>query len=509
MDQNTLRPLVDASTLRCESMQVDCGAQVKLPNGATFVINDAYFPVDWRPQYDNDNATTKLWHRSLAYLPSLLKIDSGWKIVERILHDFLAFMKAGITSPRTVKMASFDHALAIQIRVCNELDARNRIKNEVNSQIAELIDELRLVLLEFAREPGLRLKNNHGIMLSLALMQTAVLAPEIVSDSDAVEDARIAIDQLSDIIDDSGLTYENTPSYQGLYVRLLKQFMEAANNSSRLGSVAADFAGAYEIASNAYRRQLLPSGKVPPLGDGGVGIEPDLEPLLGKLISTPNGLYVSSNQLSYLSVICGARSPIHKQMDDTSILMEHAGRLLVLDAGVQDYDSANARGASIRTQRGHSGLYFAQFDDKPLSFFNPESGVRRVDATMTVASSDGIDTISCEYKLDEYKVNRLITTASPDCLTVSDCCWSPDGASAVARFLLPAQLEFVPSEGALRASDDTHFVLFEHDSSSTYLIKDSYISWNLRNQEKCRVVEFPVRPGGLMSTIRISVGTFG
>ncbi|MGP9736655.1 hypothetical protein ACT3SQ_19140 [Brachybacterium sp. AOP42-C2-15] len=346
-------------------------------------------------------------------------------------------------------------------------------------------------------------------MLSVSLLLIAVHHPELVSDEDATNDAQIAIEQMETIFDHDGLSNENTASYQGLYVRLLKDLCELAGVSSRHAHAAQSFRQRYELASMAYQRLLLPDGHVPPLGDGGMGMEPRLTPAHGKFLSPPNGLYIHNTSDSYISVVCGARSSVHKQMDDTSIMMWTAGRLLVLDAGVQNYDAANIQAARIRTQPGHSGLFFPKFDDQPLKFFNSggDNGGRRVDASMTINQDGPEDHILCEYTLNQHRALREIHTASPNAATITDQAWSPDGAPAVARFLLDGSLRLTSAIGQLEGSDGAVWVRLSFSASTKCEITSGLISWSLSERRQCWVIEIPVPAGGRRNKIMIETGS--
>ncbi|WP_443398581.1 heparinase II/III domain-containing protein, partial [Brachybacterium tyrofermentans] len=479
--------------------------QIRLPNSHTFVIDEHYFPVDWSPHFPSDNASTRLWHRSLAYLPAITRTPGGWALVESLLADFTTFTS---DASNPIRIPSLDHALAIQIRVCHELLFWAERETPPRNTVRELIDNLLPKLLDLAREPGMRVSNNHGVMLSVALLLISSHHPHLVPDTEAVSDAEVAAEQIGSIFDADGLSHENTASYQGLYVRLLRDLCEIADESKRLSPAAALFRQTYSLASDAYRRQLLPDGHVPPLGDGGMGKELDLTPIAGKLVSPNNGLYIHSDTQSYLSVTCGARSPIHKQMDDTSIMMSAAGRLLVLDAGVHNYDPENKQAAQIRTQLGHSGLFFPKFDDQPLKFFNTggEHGGRKVYATMDARSTESMDHIFCEYSLEGHQVRREVRTNSPTSATLLDQAWSPDGSAAVARFLVDRSLKLSSSAGRLEGSDGSAWVRLTFPPSIHCTISDGLISWSLRERQPCWTIEIPVPAGGRKSILGIETG---
>jgi hypothetical protein len=480
---------------------------VTLPNGATFTMATDFFPVDWNLDFSQDKIASRLWYRSLAYLPSLLNVEDGWQLIDQVLSDFLVFMQKGAVEFSVIKMSSLDHALAIQLRVCCELYSRADVQSPQRDGTKGVIKEVLPLLMQFARQPGMRLDNNHGIMLSMALLQAAVAFPDIVPIDEARSDAIIGVEQLEAIFDEDGLSYENTPTYQGLYVRLLRDFAELSAMTPRLSEESARFAEVHARASTAYRRLLLPTGHVPPIGDGGLGMERELTPLPGKFVSTANGIYIHSNDHSYLAIICGARSPIHKQMDDTSVLMTHNGKFAILDAGVYNYDPSNAVGAAIRTQRGHSGLFFPKFDEQPLKYFNFGGAPRRVSADMEFANAGGIDQIICQYTLDDHRARREVLAHSPTSLSLTDRSWSPDGSPAVARFLIPESMELACGNGVAGGNDGNIWVRLKAKRDARFKIKRGTISWNLKQRDSCWVVEIEVPAGGDPTQIDIEVGS--
>lgn len=506
MVQTEVFQWADPSSLRCEAREAFGVVEVTLPNRATLRIDEEYFPINWKPVFMSDNASTRLWHRSLAYLPAISKLPEGWGLVERILVEFLQLISGDLTRAR---IPSMDHALAIQIRICHELRLRAKDAGAGREGLISVIDDLLPRLLRLAREPGMRVPNNHGVMLSVALLLISTQHPSLVSDGDAKADATVAMAQVDEIFDEDGLSHENTTSYQKLYVKLLQNLCKLASESERLKPFAIALTLAYERASVAYRRQLLPDGHVPPLGDGGMGKETQFDALPGKLISPRNGLFVHSDEHSYVSMICGARSPIHKQMDDTSIMMGTAGRLLVLDAGVQNYDAEDRGAASIRTQLGHSGLFFPRFDDKPLKYFNSgsELGARKVDASMTVTPAEEFDQVICRYSLEGHTAERVARIASPTSVLLIDKAWSPNKESAVARFLLNGSLKLTSATGRLDGSDGSRWVRFLFSESAAIVVYSGLVSWSLSERTPCWIVEMEVPSGGRPSQIAIDVGS--
>ncbi|WP_404290808.1 heparinase II/III family protein [Glutamicibacter arilaitensis] len=507
MDNSTISRWSDASSKRCAVKNTNGHPQITLPNGVPFEIHDEFFPVDWNMEFSKDKAAARLWFRSLTYLPTVVTTQGDWLVTERVLADFLDFIEKGFLNPAVIRMPSLDHALAIQIRVCCELYLRAKSQELQAKTIISLIDKILPILLELARKPRMRLNNNHGIMVSLALLQVAVFFPHLVPQVQAENDLVVTLEQLGTIIDEDGLSYENTPTYQGLFVRLLQDFTELSSMDPRLVVASEKYSLILGRVSTAYRRLLLPSGHVPPLGDGGLGREIDLLPLTGKFVSTDNGIYVNSNPDSYLSIICGARSAVHKQMDDTSFLLSHNEKLVVLDAGVYNYDPDNDIGAAIRTQRGHSGLYFPKFDLEPLSFFNNGGSPRRVVADMEYVESDGRDSIQCEYILDGFRARRTFNVLSPTSFSLIDRCWAPDGSSGVSRFLLSDDMVLTFCNGLVEGSDNTNWIRIRVQPESKISIKRGVVSHSLKQRENCWVIENPVNPGGRPSIIEIEVGS--
>lgn len=506
MTLNLVLRWTDPSSQRCDASAKPHGVEVSLPNRVKIELDDSYYPVDWSPQYASDNASSRLWHRSLTYLPALSEVPGGLAHTESILRDFAKFVSS---KEGAIRVPSMDHALAIHIRVLHDLLERCSLGGSDFAQIGKLATELLPPLLSAAREPGVRVPNNHGVMLSVSLMLISVFRPSLVSDTDAASDAEVALDQIRTIFDSDGMSNENTASYQGLYVKLLRDLCDLAELSERHSRLAGDLSEAYERASMAYRRILLPDGQVPPLGDGGMGREIRFRPAPGKLVSCHNGLYVNSNEYSYIAITSGARSPVHKQMDDTSIMMWAFGRPVILDAGVQNYDASNREAASFRTQPGHSGLFFKKFDDRPLKYFNSggKGGGRKVEASMVVSEGAEGDVIETRYELEGCTADRRILARSPSAVTLTDRVWSPDGAGAVSRFLVSGAFELHHQVGLLEARDGDVWLRLKFEPSASYVSSFSQVSWSLSNRTRCWVIEFPVASGGRPQVIDVEVGS--
>lgn len=495
----------DKSSRRCAVAQKGNSLLVTLPNRQTIQIDEEYFPINWAPKFTSDNAASRLWHRSLTFLPVITNVEGGWQIIERILKDFEQYIQA---DNEIIKIPSMDHSIAIQIRVLLDLTYRAK-KTDTNTR--NLTDTIRRILpaiLQTGRAPGIRLPNNHGVMLSISLLLAATEFPQISNQSETEADAETAIHQIDAIFAADGVCNENTASYQRLYVTLLNELCILAEINAKLSQFSERFRRKYKEASTAFQQMLMPGGYVPPLGDGGLGRETELSPLPGTLISPINGLFVNSDDKYYLSVICGASSPVHKQMDDTSIFLSYYGRPLILDAGVLNYDVANPRAAKIRTQLGHSGLYFTGYDDKPLSYFNtgPKSGERRVKAKMKVDThSDRFD-LDCSYKLNGNYAQRTIRAYSPNSLELIDRVWSVGTTPAKARFLVDGSLSLNTKCGQIEAQDDDVWVRLTIAQDSRCDIKTAEVAWSIGKVSSCWMLEFEVPPGGRSHKISIEAG---
>ncbi|WP_146040922.1 hypothetical protein [Glutamicibacter arilaitensis] len=328
-----------------EFKELSEGWEITLPNSAKLLTSELIKPQVWPTVPARDANTTTLWRNSLAYLPRILQVQSGTHevlLAEKIVRSFLYWFEETATDDiNKLKSGSQDHQSALRIRTMLWILSfllRQEREEEFNRFLALY---LRLVAVEnrLLNEPDLFKPNNHGIMLGIAHLHAATLFPGLdLQETSALEWVNRLYSTLGEIIDEDGIASENTPIYQIFYVMLLDDIVLFIKWTRKFPGQARMFELLLRAAQIGVRKQLLPNGAVPPLGDSPGGMQHRYKPMLGTLWSPNNGLAVISQEEEYFSFVAGFRSVIHKQLDELSIAWWRDGGFIFRDAGLLNYD---------------------------------------------------------------------------------------------------------------------------------------------------------------------------
>ncbi len=484
----------------------ESGFRVKLCNSFEFDLPDEPVPVDWYTIYPQDHASTRLWFRSLVWLRWLVSCVGGWEAGRFVLREFAEWYESAEAEPSRLGMNSLDHALALQLRTLCELRAAwvATAGGSFGDEVDALLERCVATVLVHADKPEMKLRNNHGVMLGLALIHVAHVYPGQRGEAQVSKvDIPQVRDALGSIVGADGLAFENTPSYQRLYVDILNQFKQLQEDGIYLGDDGGYFRSLANRVTEAYRHLLMPSGSVPPLGDGCQSVERLFTPLVGPLISEATGLFILSDESHFLAITCGAASPVHKQMDDSALRAGVGDRMLILDGGLLSYDGQDPVATAVRAQPGHSGLFFTDIDSEPPYWFYPATGDRRVDASMRVSRDvkSGTYELSTRYRLaDGREANRQFSVRRPDWIEVVNVAFSDRECEAVERYLLPKGLAWTIVSGRVDASDSLHWVSISGEASASWRIQTTTIAARVYQPEEVWLLERSLPLGQLSAT---------
>jgi hypothetical protein len=240
--------------------------------------------------------------------------------------------------------------------------------------------------------------NNHGLMGSIALFHSAIqfgTAPYSKAYLDVATRRIIELGKSS--FDRDGLCNENSIGYHNFNMKCylgLAEFCKHYGLSEALVNFLEDLTFR---ATKALEFCVWQDGSIPPLGDSPVyqfNIASRNEPRC----FYESGFAVVKNDDLYLSIICGAPSEIHKQVDDSSITLRFKGRDILVDGGSYLYDRTDPYRRCVESSLGHSGLFLKEFDGllraEFLRKFGPASG--KIESFEE--SADGVR-IRCRYSV--------------------------------------------------------------------------------------------------------------
>lgn len=473
--------------------------EVSLPNQIE-VDFPLVAPDYGRSDYEQRQSTL-LWVHSLGHLPQLLSVTQNSTTVTALLESYSTFVDSDVWADLSSQMTSLDHAVAMRIRSVCMLAAQFTI---MGRPLPKAVESILRHDLSWAGDVGNYVQNNHGMMLAAAVLHVRYMFPAIVSQ----EEELLAEAQLQKIVlnafDSQWICRENTASYQAFYINFCKEVLKFANAAGRSTRFASTLSDMIELAANTLRTLILPNGDYPAMGDSGSSpsgyVSTD-----GVLLTEDSGLFVDKHDGIYRTFKCGYSSHVHKHADDTSLTLSIDADELILDGGLHSYDWKNPFTRAVKSQRGHSGVFFPKFDDLyPGTLYNPSdsrvaSTLKRLGATPAVAELSG------ESLIDGSHFVRRTATFGEGSIAVQDCYSTHDGSNdlAVQRFLLPANAEMTMTQGEIRIDTSKSWMTIQFDplreasirTGTTEPIPYGWISRSWGQKTPCVSVDIAPRNG--------------
>lgn len=490
---------------------------VVLPNKVSVHLSGD--PDDLGLEEPAEFQTSMLWKHSLAILPSMLQ-SGHEETVSTILEGYAEFMQGERWQDLSKRMTSLDHCVATRIRTMCALRAISTVRGiSFPSGAREVLRED----LRWAGDPYNYAPNNHGLMLAVATMH----ANEIFPDETPEQVVSVGSMQFESIIaaafDDQWVCVENTPEYQGFYLTLCSNVLKFLEYSSRSDAgLKSRLQELVDRATMALGKMLLPSGHYPALGDSGTPWRPPIEGVDGVTFSSRTGLFIQKNSGVFFSFKCGYASYVHKHMDDTSITLHVDGEDLILDGGLHNYDWHDPITRAVKSQRGHSGFFFPEFDHLyPSTMYRPEkyrvqSNLRSLGLDSRRALLSGrsvIDGTHAVMRLLEYTAGRI---------EIVDRHWMLAGSGPaeppVQRFLLPESLtEREVRPGVLRFEGQAAWIAFEFDPTREVVthvgsadeLPRGWVSRGWSKAVPCRSIDILVSDSSAAARLTVRFGRQG
>ncbi|MFV0407725.1 MAG: hypothetical protein ACK5LN_13055 [Propioniciclava sp.] len=477
--------------------------QVGLPNRVVlqFSTDPAAIADPEAPEWQ----TSMLWKHSLAILPLLLHHDQA-ELVDEFLEGYSTFLDTPGWVEISTQMASLDHCIALRIRCLCLVRAYYA---QVGQALPDAADDILRRDLAWASEPARYAQNNHGLMLAMAVAHAAEIFPQVTSPGMFRAATTTAIRILRRAFGHDWVCIENTPEYQGYFLRLcqsLRDFLKVSRFVT--APVITELDETLTHAAATLTLMVRPDGRYPPLGDSGATPPSGMTSTDGELVSRATGLYVGKHDGVFFSFKCGYKSHVHKHMDDTSISLTIDDEELLLDAGLHNYDWHDPITRAIKSQRGHSGFFFPQFDELyPGSMYRPEH--YRVKSELSLLSrAGGAVRLAGTSIIDEtHGVTRLVTHRA-GVIDLVDRYWVTTHAEAaplpVQRFLVPATMgvEYLSAQ-TTRFTGEHAWLEIEVDPSRELTVHEGtggdlprgWFSRRWSEAEPCRSIDISVAEG--------------
>lgn len=151
------------------------------------------------------------------------------------------------------------------------------------SEKSTILDEFACQIVEscfkIVTQEDLFVESNHGIMLSIAILH-AYHIYSIDNSHLKLRSESFLMSSLASIIDDYGMVNENTPMYQGFYVKLLTDTLEFLDWTNSVWEIRPWLEAQRTRVSATYRKMLLADKSTPPLGDGNRSYQTTYRPLV-------------------------------------------------------------------------------------------------------------------------------------------------------------------------------------------------------------------------------------
>jgi Heparinase II/III-like protein/Heparinase II/III N-terminus len=427
-------------SINCSGDLVD----VPLFTGENMEVSIAH-GVKWDKTFSRQVNSSVMWQFSLASVGRLLstfekKGDADYlKIAVVVLTSFLDYSAVPGNQLRIGRIPSGDHSAATRVKVLIKFIQLMRGRAEADQSLLFRVCECLKYWSDWLVDPKHYKKNNHGLMGSIALLHSAVQfgdAPYAKQYLDVAIDRIVELGKSS--FDRDGLCDENSIGYHNFNLHCYRGLLGFCNHYQLSETLILFLEELILRATNALASCIWQDGSVPPIGDSQV------YPL--KIASEnksrcfyQSGFAVVKNEDLYLSLLCGARTEIHKQVDDTSITLRYKNRDILIDGGAYLYDQADPHRRCVESSLGHSGIFLKDFGGlvrrEFLKEFGPVSG--RIESFEE--SEDGVR-IKCVYSVNNGRTvfKRNIFVCWPDEVAIVDFVESKDMTStsgAVQRFL--------------------------------------------------------------------------
>jgi hypothetical protein len=310
-------------------------------------------------------------------------------------------------------------------------------------------------------------KNNHGLMGSLALLHSAVqfgATPHARAYLDVATNRIIELGKTS--FDRDGLCNENTIGYHSYNLHLYRGVLEFCKHYGLSETLVSFLEATILRATKALEFCVWQDGSIPPLGDSPV-YRTKLASRNKSRCFYESGFAVVKNDDLYVSIVCGALTETHKQVDDSSITLRFRNHDILIDGGSYLFDRTDPYRRCVASSLGHSGVFLKAFDGllrrEVLRKFGPVSG--RIE--LFEESDEGVR-VTCRYSVQDDRAVfvRKICVCWPDEVAIVDSVENNEGAfssETVQRFLFGPTLDvrFNGRDKLILTSDDFSCTLFQ------------------------------------------------
>ena len=365
------------------------------------------------------------------------------------------------------RIPSADHSAAIRVRVLIKFIQVMRERPDADHALLIRVCQCLKYWSDWLSKAKHYSKNNHGLMGSIALLHSAVQFGATPYASSYLDVATTRIFELGkSSFDREGLCNENTIGYHNFNLKLYRGLVVFCKHYGLSETLVNFLEETILRATRALEFCVWQDGSIPPIGDSAVykvKIASRNEPRC----FFESGFAVVKNDDLYLSILCGAPTETHKQVDDSSITLRFMNRDILIDGGSYTFDRTDPYRRCVASSLGHSGLFLKEFGGlvrrEYLRKFGPVSGhIERFEE-----SHEGVR-VKCSYSIRGGRAVfvRNIFVCWPDEVAIVDSVELKDMAGSpepVQRFLFGPTFDvrFDEKNKLALASEDFSCTLFQ------------------------------------------------
>lgn len=429
--------------------------------------------VQWDRTFPTQMNSSVMWLFSLAPIGRLLSTfhkrndADALRMAVVALESFLDYSNKPDCQSSIGKFTSADHSAAIRVKVLIKFIQVMRECQDVDSALLIKVCDCLKYWSDWLSKAKHYTRNNHGLMGSIALLHSAVQFGAMPFADRYLDVATTRVFELGkSSFDRDGLCNENTIGYHNFNLHCYRGLLEFCKHYGLSETLVNFLEETILRATRALEFCVWQDGSIPPLGDSAVYRTKTISRNKSRCFFD-SGFAVVKNDDLYLSILCGAPTETHKQVDDSSMTLRFMNRDILIDGGSYTFDRTDPYRRCVASSLGHSGVFLKEFDGllrrEYLRKFGPVSGhIERFEE-----SDEGVR-VKCSYSIRGGRAVfiRNIFVCWPDevaivdSVEVSDAAFNPE---TVQRFLFGPTLDvrFETRDKLILASDEFSCSLFQ------------------------------------------------
>jgi hypothetical protein len=401
--------------------------------------------VQWDKKFATQANSSIMYLLSLAPIARLLSTfqkrnDAGaLQLAVVALNSFLDYSSNPGRRSSIGRIGSADHSAAIRVRVLIKFIQVLRERQDDDYALLIRVCDCLKYWSDWLAEDKHYTRNNHGLMGSIALLHSVVQfgsTPHSRAYLDVATERIMELGKSS--FDRNGLCNENTIGYHSYNVNLYRGLVDFCKHYGLSVTLINFLEETILRATRALEFCVWQDGSIPPIGDSAVYPTKTASRNKPQCFHESGFAVVKNNDL-YVSILCGAPTETHKQVDDSSMTLRFMNRDILIDGGSYLYDTSDPYRRCIASSLGHSGIFPKEFDGLLRKEVLRKYGLVSGKIERFEESDDGVR-VTCRYSVGDGHAMfaRSIFVCWPDEVAIVDTIELSDGAfspEAIQRFL--------------------------------------------------------------------------